>query len=133
MTEIIVNSDASLNEALKAVRDAYKAKRCLKINMKIGNVRTGSQNSAMHKYFKMLADKLNEAGLDQREVIKPSVDMPWSENSVKEHLWRPIQLAVLDKESTTKLNRDQVSQIYDILNRNLSEKLGIYVEFPSKD
>jgi len=95
--------------------------------------RTPQQNKALHKYFDMLADVLNEAGLDQRVVLKPGIDIPWSRDSIKEQLWRPIQLAMTGKESTTELDTKEPSQIYETLNRHLAAKLGVHVEFPNDE
>ena len=33
----------------------------------------------------------NDAGLDMRHTIREDVDMPWTQSSVKEYLWRPLQ------------------------------------------
>lgn len=97
-----------------------------------GEKRTLQQNKAIHKYCTMLADTLNEAGLDMRKTLKPGVDIPWTATSAKEHLWRPIQDLMLDKESTTELDTKQVDEVYRVLNRHLSEKFGISVPFPSR-
>ena len=40
--------------------------------------RTLQQNKALHKYFEILADTLNEAGLDARVVLKPEIEIPWT-------------------------------------------------------
>ena len=96
-------------------------------------VRTTKQNSAMHKYFTMLADTLNDAGLDQRKVMKPSFFLSWSLNSVKKNLWGPIMEALTGKTKTSKLERNEVSEVYEVLSRNLAEKHGVLVEFPSKE
>lgn len=93
--------------------------------------RTLSQNRALHLYFTMLAEALNDAGLDMRKVLKPGIDIPWTSKMVKEHLWRPIQKIYLEKKSTTELTTIDPTVIHDILNRHLSEKFGITVEFPS--
>lgn len=95
--------------------------------------RTLLQNSAMHKYFSMLADDLNNAGLDMRRTLKQSTEIPWSGISVKEHIWKPIQEIVIGKESTTKLDRKQVSEIYEIVARHMSEKHGITTPFPHNE
>lgn len=95
--------------------------------------RTEQQNKSLHLYFQMLADSLNESGLDLRVVLKPNISVPWSKDLIKEHLWAPIQKAVLKSESTTELDKQQVSEIYDILNRHLSEKFGVSVQFPSHE
>lgn len=99
---------------------------------KIKNTRTAQQNRALHLYFNMLATALNDAGLDQRKVLKPEVDMPWSCHSVKEFLWRPIQLAVTQKESTTKLERSEVNEIFRVLHLHMVQKLSVSVEFPDR-
>lgn len=96
-------------------------------------MRTLNQNAAMHKYFRDLAFALNDAGLDMRKTLKPSIDIPWTEDSVKRHLWRPIQQAMIDKHSTTKLDKKQVGEIYEVLTHHLASKFGIHVPFPSRE
>ena len=95
--------------------------------------RTSQQNRAMHKYFTLLADALGAAGLDMKKTLKPEIDIPWTEYAVKDHLWRPIQRAMLDKESTTELEPSEVSQVYEVLSRHLGQRFGIHVPFPSRD
>lgn len=95
--------------------------------------RTGQQNKAIHLYCEMIAKTLNDAGLDMRVVLKPEVDIPWTKGTVKDFLWRGVQKAYLGKKSTTELTTSDVGEIYDILNRHLSEKFGVLVEFPSKE
>ena len=94
--------------------------------------RTIQQNKALHKYFRMLADDLNAAGLDMRKTLKEDVEVPWTEELVKDHLWRPIQEAVVDKESTADLETPEVSRVFDVLNRHLGSKLGIHTPFPER-
>jgi len=95
--------------------------------------RTKRQNSALHLYFQLLADELNKAGLDMRKVLKPTVDIQWSKETVKDYLWRPIQKALLKKHSTTRLKTDEIDKVYEHLNRFLGEKFGIHVPFPSEE
>lgn len=98
---------------------------------KLEKHRTLTQNAAMHLYFQMLADSLNDAGLDMKKVLKPEVDIPWTKDSIKNYLWRPIQKAMTKKESTTELDTVNPSEIYKVLDRHLSEKFGVSVEWPS--
>jgi len=93
------------------------------------DLRTLAQNRAMHLYFKQVADALNSAGLDMKQVIK--VDVSWSIVSVKELIWKPIQKAILDKDNTSKLDKKDLDFVYHNLNRLLGEKFGIHVPFPS--
>ncbi len=92
---------------------------------------TRQQQKALHLYFDHLGKTLNELGLDMRKTLKPSIDIPWSKDTVKEYLWRPVQDAQLMKKSTTKLKRKEVTLIWETLNRFLSEKFGITEPFPS--
>lgn len=93
--------------------------------------RTVKQNRALHKYFGLLADQLNEHGLDMREVLKPGVEIPWSSITVKEYLWRPVQELQLKKESTTELTTKEIDKVFDTINRHIGEKFGIHIPFPS--
>ena len=100
---------------------------------KIQNDRTNKQNNSLHLYCYLLATALNNAGLDVRKVLKPEIAIPWTTNGVKNLLWRPVQIARLEKKSTTELTTAEVNIIYNILNLHLSEKFGIHEAFPSKE
>ena len=93
--------------------------------------RTIKQNSALHKFFELVAEKLNDAGLDMRFVLKPSVDIPWGKESVKKFLWKPVQNALLGKKSTKELTTDEVDKVYNVLNRHFGEKFKMHQPFPS--
>lgn len=95
--------------------------------------RTVQQNKALHKWFELLADELNGAGLDMRHLLKPHVEIPWSKETVKEYLWRPVQKAQLIKESTTDLTPTEVTKVFETLNRYLGEKHKIHVDFPHEE
>ena len=72
--------------------------------------RTLTQNRALHLYFQLVADTLNDAGLDMRVVLKPEIDIPWSKNTVKEFLWKRIQEIQLRKASTTELTTKEIDR-----------------------
>lgn len=133
MSEVIINSDQSLEDYIANLRSEYKAHRYLRMSLKTGMQRTLTQNAALHKYCKLLADDLNEAGLDMKQVIKPGIDIPWTMESVKENLWKPVQIAVTGKESTTKPLTNEYNEIYEVLSRHLSMKLGIDVAWPTRE
>jgi hypothetical protein len=97
-------------------------------------VRTIPQNSALHLGLGMIAKTLNEAGLDMRKVLKPEIDIPWTLESVKEYLFRPIMKAMYHKKSTTELSKiGEIEEIWDVLMRHLGEKHEVeYIPFPSE-
>ena len=81
----------------------------------------------------MLADELNDSGLDMKKVLKPGVDIPWTKSSIKEYIWRPIQEVQLSKKSTTDLTTKEIDEVFETINRHLGEKFGVHVPFPSID
>lgn len=98
------------------------------------NKRTLRQNNALHLFFQLLANELNNSGLDMRNVLKKDIDISWTLENVKEYLWRPVQVALLKKKSTTKLTTDEIDKVYDMLNRHLGQKFGLpCIPFPSEE
>ena len=95
--------------------------------------RTNRQNRALHLYFDLLSGALNDAGFDMRVVIKKDVDIPFTPETVKSHLWKPIMEAYLEKSSTTDLRTNEISEVFEILNRHIGERTGISISFPNWD
>ena len=53
---------------------------------------------------------------------------------IKEFMWKKIQKTMFGKDSTTKLKKtEEIEKIYDVINKLLSEKFGIYIPFPNKE
>lgn len=99
------------------------------------DLRTLAQNRAFHLYFTMVAVQLNNSGLYINKLIKEEkykADIDWSGDLVKNQLWRPIMEAILDKKSTTQLEKAEVDRVYNTLNRYLSG-IGISVPFPNRE
>jgi len=97
------------------------------------NRRTLKQNNALHLFFQLLSDELNASGLDMKEVLKKDIEISWTLENIKEYLWRPIQIALLKKKSTTKLTTDEIDKVYNTLNKHLGEKFGLHIPFPSEE
>lgn len=145
--------------------------------------RTTDQNSALHLYFRMLADMLNLHGhymnrmlggtnsddmmnlacklfdaldgmessgiVDDNNMDKISevgkrlkiishklkVEIPWTETAVKEGIWKPIQMALYNKVSTTELTTAEVNQVYEAVEDALASRLSPWepVPFPSEE
>ena len=96
--------------------------------------RTTAQNRALHLYFTFISDELNNLGLEfeyQGLNIK-DLSIPYTPKIVKDFVWRPIQVALFDKESTTKLNSKEINTIIDVITKFFGER-GVYLEFPNID
>jgi len=97
----------------------------------VRNVRSAAQNNAMHLWFTMLAEEFNKKGLDVKATLSETVEHDWSAQLVKELMWKPIQKSMFDKKSTAQLSTDEVTKVYETINRFIGVKFGIHVPFPS--
>lgn len=96
--------------------------------------RTDKQNKALHKGFALLAHGLNDAGYEMKSVLAAkAVDVPWTDASIKEVLYRPIMVAMFNKHSTTELDTKEISEVWEVLNRHLGENFGVILPFPSDE
>jgi len=97
----------------------------------IPGTRTSPQNRALHLFFKLLANAFNDAGYSVQVVVKQKIDVDWNERLIKDLIWRPAQIAILNIESTKDLaKQNQIDKVYEHLNRHIGEKFGIHVPFP---
>ena len=126
----VITKQFHLEEAIRELTETFEKTGYVEMECTTVQTRTARQNRALHVYLRLLGEALNEAGLDQRAVLKSNFPIPWSTESAKQNLFSPIMKAMFDIDSTTKLERVQVSQVYDVLNRSLSEKYGISIPFP---
>jgi len=96
--------------------------------------RTALQNKAIHKYCSLLAQAFNDSGLDMKAVLaQKEAEVSWSMDSVKDVIWRPIQLALYpNKKSTTQLETGEVDEVYRHIARHMSEKFNINQSFPNR-
>jgi len=96
--------------------------------------RTSQQNKSIHLYCTLVANKLNGGGVMRIICLQgiPSAMVEWTPDSVKEHLWRDIQIALVGKESTTTLETHEVSQVYEFVNLYLTENYNAHVPFPHR-
>lgn len=99
--------------------------------------RTEQQNKAMHKYFTLASDELNDKGITLTqllEIIISKVQLMITPNVIKEQVWKPIQKALSGTESTRAIRKDgDIDKVYDSVNKALSEQLQCYIPFPSRE
>ena len=98
------------------------------------NTRTTKQNSALHLLYSIMTNQLNEMGATYKYFgLKGHViETRYTTHIVKEFFWRPIQIALFDVKSTTKINTIQINEIVDVIIKFFGEK-GIVIEFPNKE
>ena len=96
------------------------------------NTRTSRQNSALHLFFTFVSDELNNMGMEftYQGLTTPEISMMHTPELVKNFIWRPIQIALFDIESTKDLNTGQMNKIIDVITKFMSDR-GVQIEFPS--
>lgn len=104
----------------------------IEIDIKNQSVRTILQNRALHKYFTIIANELNDLGIEYQYtgISGKTFELRYTTDLVKTFIWKPIQLALFNIESTTKINTQQINEIVDVLTKFFGDR-GIVVEFPS--
>jgi len=100
---------------------------------KITRTRTLSQNSALHLFFTNIADQLNELGetFNYTGFNGKEMEMMFTPELIKNAMWKPIQIALFEIESTKDINTHQINKILDVIT-NFFAKKGIPVSFPSQ-
>jgi len=105
-----------------------------KIEVKeLSKKRTLSQNSALHKYFDLIAKQFQELGLTynyMNQFTGHTIELAYTSNLVKDFIWRPIQQTLFNIESTTEIDTNQINQIIEVLTLHFG-KHGIKIDFPS--
>ena len=96
-------------------------------------VRTFKQNSSIHLYCTLLAEAFENGGLDMQAVLAKAVPVKWTMDSVKEVIWKRIQVAMFPaKTSTTQLETTDVSEVYKTISRHMATEFEIDLEFPNR-
>ena len=132
MTEQLIFNEQQLDNYYQQLKKQVK-EGPIKITVKSGKQRSNLQNKSLHLYCKHLAEALNDAGYDCFNFFNEGFAMPWNEKLVKEMIWRPVQEAVIDKQSTAEANTTEYTDIYNVINRHLIENRNVFVQWPCKE
>jgi len=100
--------------------------------------RTSQQNKALHKWFTLVADLLNENHFYLQISIgniakEKNIEVPWNLTNFKELVWRPAQIAVTAERSSTRIKKGDIDKIFDIINKVIGEQTGLHIPFPCID
>ena len=95
--------------------------------------RTNRRNATVHLLFRQMATALNEAGFEISHPFKPDLEIPWSEHSVKELLYRPIITSYFKVEQSSALDTAQISESMEILVDAVNRNTGVLINIPSQE
>lgn len=95
--------------------------------------RTDQQNKAEHKWFRDVANALNDAGysVNDKQVIR--MDIPFTDYVVKRFIFSKIAKAMYGNPKTSRLTKQQTSEVIEVMNEMLAENWHIHVPFPSRE
>ncbi len=95
--------------------------------------RTYRQNRTIHLLFRRMAEALNDAGFEIRHPMKADLEIPYSEESVKELLYKPIITSYFKVNRSSELNTEQLSESMEILVDAVNRNTGVMVNIPSQE
>ncbi len=132
-----MNYDLSDKKDLRAFEvesDIFTVRKSLVELKEVKRNRTTQQNSALHKFFVLISEQLNELGMEYRYfgLKGQEISLKYTPELVKMFFWKPIQVALFNYESTTKLNTKEMNEIIDIIIKFFGDK-GVLIEFPNRE
>lgn len=100
---------------------------------KVKQTRSSLQNRALHLFFTKVSDALNELGFaftyDGLQGFK--LEITYTPEVVKQFIWKPIQKAMFQTDSTRQLTTKQIDQILEVIGKFFAEQ-GMDVHFPTQ-
>jgi len=133
VADTLINNTKALEDYIIFLRSKFEKDKAIKVSVKSAKQRTLTQNNCIHGYCDDLAKAFNAAGLDMETILKKGVAIPWDAHNTKKLIWHAVQLPMTGKKSSKDLLTNEVSKVYDVVNRHLSETFGVFVPFPSRD
>lgn len=121
----VVNSQHTRDEFVAFAAELYDKHKYVTFTWDVAKQRTKRQNNALHLWLGQVANMLNDAGMDMKRTLKADYDIPWTMQTAKDHLWRPVQKLMIDKESTAEAETPDYDKVYRILSKHFSEKHGM--------
>ena len=130
-TFYLIQNERNLEGAIKDLKAKYEENGYLEIEYRTAKSRTQKQNRSLHVWCRQAAEILRDSGIDTKQFFKEGYEVPFTTEIVKNNIWRPIQKAVTDKDSSRELTTSEVTAVYDQINLLLAEK-GIHVPWPCR-
>jgi len=119
------------NDIKKLVEFLLKAKgKTVDVQVVIQK-RTDKQLRSIWLYCGLVAEALNEAGFNIQLILQQDLEVSFTKELIMDLYWKTIQKTLFDTDSTKDLKTNQVSEVYEELNRHIS-KFGLSVPFPDR-
>ncbi len=96
--------------------------------------RTLTQNGSLHRYTELVAIKMNDGGITQKELIgsfKAGFELPVTCHMIKD-IFREVGNAMFKRESTADLLTTEISEVYRVVDQRFGEVAGVNCEWPDR-
>ena len=90
------------------------------VDIKNQDIRTIQQNKLIHQVCKNISDELQKQNISLNTVLKH--DTKVSMLAVKELMFKSVVMSLYGKDSTTKLNKDELDLVFNTLIMALGTK-----------
>lgn len=100
--------------------DNFKDGAIYVCDIKNSDIRSIAQNRLIHQVCKNISEELTKQKISLNSVLKH--DTPPSMLAVKELMFKSVVLSLYGKDSTTKLNKDEINLVFDTLIMVLAHK-----------
>lgn len=114
-----IDSPESLKAAQEFLAVAF-GKGSYSVHLSSEKEKTDAQRSSLHIWCRQLAKVFNDAGLDMKAVLHEDADIPWTEHSVKENIYKPVLKALTGKKSTEDQSTTDPSEVREVICRHLA-------------
>jgi hypothetical protein len=125
------DNESSKRQNVSSIRQSSRAPSGVGKNAMQNKSRTSAQNRSLHKWLREVATKLDDAGYEASETI--TIPISFTEEIVKEYMFKPVAKAMYGRKSTTALTCDEMRSVVQQMERMFAEKFGVVVPFPSKE
>ena len=132
--EIELVSREQLDSILLKLREAVEEGEHEVVIRKKTRKRTLTQNASLHRYTELVAIKMNDGGITQKELIgsfKAGFELPVTCHMIKD-VFRAVGLAMFKKESTADLLTTEMQEVYQVVDARFGEVTGVNVEWPNR-
>ena len=125
----IIEQEYQAKHLASRVAELIEAGQIASIRLTVGKTRTSRQQAALEVWCAAVADLFNELGIT-REVRSPifkndGLECAWAQHTVKDDIWRTMQQALTQKQSTTDATTLEIAAIYEELVKAFASRHGI--------
>lgn len=121
-----IDRKGQIEHLINRVTEIVEGGNVVSLSMLIGRTRSSRQRAALEVWCRTVADLFNESGITRSihsSIFRDGeMECPWSQASVKDEIWRPMQRAIAKVESTTEATTKQYVEVYEALVRAFGNK-----------